>query len=225
MNNFDIKAFLDNTKKNGESRIVAIDLERKDGGREMVTFGHGEIDFLNSTLGKSPSSYPSIVEVNSKDAPTIKLVYGQYRPTYSDLRDQPLITENLKRLLCKPLVTIDSGTDHYYAVKFKVLDYKLVEDQVIAYCSHCEDPHETNYVAFALLVEIHQDLQIGDLSYGCQIAFHADPDMDVVGNFYNREGLIVLDLEESELDSTRLNANNWLTSIKLDKAKLVSKYI
>ena len=215
-------------RADGVSRVVGVRLALKGSDRHtMKILGHNEESLLLATLSKAPSEHPDIHLLDDSECQTLKIVYGQYRPDFSDTSPHGMIKHQVtKDLEQGKLIAFDHQDEAHYCIHLDVEDILLSDTPIDGFCSHCEDKHSTNYVAFAALLRVHSAMDLREPYQAGVAAFVHNPDQDVVTNFYNRAGIYVFDLEETEIpNSASLTRDNWQEYVKMEKARLVSQYI
>lgn len=227
MNEFKIKSALERNRKDGGSFILARRLSRVGGGETLLILNYIESLIIDHTVGKKPEQYEKIIESNYGDnylnGLSTKILYGHYRPKYGKEISHASVKSQVMAEVNKWLVSFD---DIEKAFGMGILDIELVSEQIKGKCCHCEDAHETNYVAFAALVSIPEHIVLDDPNEEPIVAFLRQHNLDLITDFYSREGIYVFNLEESNIpEGTSLDVENWRTYVSIPKAKVFAQYI
>lgn len=227
MNELKIKSALERNRKDGGSFILARRLSRVGGGEILLILNYIESLIIDRTVGKKPEQYEKIIESHYGDnylnGLSTKILYGHYRPQYGKEISHASVKSQVLAEVNKWLVSFD---DIDKAFGMGILDIELVSEQIQGKCCHCEDAHETNYVAFAALVSIPEHIVLDDPHEEPIVAFLRQHNLDLITDFYSREGIYVFNLEESNIpEGTSLDVENWRTYVSIPKAKVFAQYI
>ncbi|NOI31812.1 hypothetical protein [Vibrio coralliilyticus] len=228
MNVFKIKQSLEELRQAEGTYLGAKRLSRVDGGETLLLMNYQESLLVAKTIGKKPEQYGEIQECSYNDeyqnTLTKRLVYGHYRPQYGSKISHDAVKAQIRTEVNKWLVSITDDSESSFAAA--IIDLKVVSEPIAGRCAHCEDKHETNFVAFAALALLPKEVELIDPKGEPLVLFLRHHDLSIVSDFYNREGIYVLNLEEEDVPiGTEITEENWQSYISLEKAKLFAQYI
>lgn len=228
MNVFKIKQSLEELRQAEGSYLGAKKLSRVDGEETLLLMNYQESLLVDKTIGKKPEQYGVIQECSYddeyQDSLTKRLVYGHYRPQYGSEISHDAVKAQIRTEVDKWLVSITDDAASSFAAG--IVDLKVVSDPIAGRCDHCENKHETNFVAFAALALLPKEVELTDPKGEPLVLFLRRHDLSLVSDFYNRDGIYVFNLEEEDIPKgTVINEETWHSYIALEKAKLFAQYI
>ncbi|MCG9575418.1 hypothetical protein L1D14_04125 [Vibrio tubiashii] len=228
MNVFKIRQSLEELRQSEGTYLAAQRLSRVDGGESLLLMNYQESLLVDKTIGKKPEQHGVISECSYDDAYedtlTKRLVYGHYRPQYGSEISHDAVKAQIRTEVDKWLVSITDDAESSFAAG--IVDLKVVSEPIAGRCAHCEDKHETNFVAFAALALLPKEVELSDPKGEPLVLFLRRHDLSLVSDFYNRDGIYVLNLEEEDVPKgTEITEENWQSYVSLEKAKLFAQYI
>ena len=225
MNTFKIKQAMDAMRADKAARVLAKPLVNTVTNEEKImVLGQNEAEFLFEAITRPGGEFPQLTEVDISSNTTLKIVYGHYRPDYYNNASHSLIGRTALAQSKHTLTTIEYFEDQRCVFDIKVVDIEFIDEPIEGRCSHCDDKHLTNYVAFAALVEVSNELALKTVPTDSRVAFLKKEEL--ISDFFERDGMWVMDLEETTVpDDEVINKKNWKKFAQLEKSRLLASYI